>query len=389
MSVIANLKYDERTLALDAAGKPSRSIRYYDDTRAVIKVDQGGQKPTLDPARRLIAVDKTDKSPPLLYCPTAPLLREELDLIDVPGNSLLADELLPREAIAFGESWKLTDATVVGLLGLDAVSWTDVTCVLGETKDGIAEVAAAGSVNGAVGGVATEIELKIKYRFDVVHERVIFLAMLIKEKRAVGHVGPGLDTVAKVLVKMVPLASSEHLTPEALSSVPAAASPELSRLSYTAVSGQFQFRHDRRWFLTSDDAKLTILRLLDRGELVAQCNVSLLHGGKKSPLTLAEFQRDVQNSLGTNFGQFTNASQSTSPAGYSVLRVVARGVVAQLPVEWIYYLVEDAQGQRVTLAFTYEQGLTERFAQADRELVSHLRMAKAAAPTAARPTAKQ
>ena len=34
--------------------------------------------------------------------------------------------------------------------------------------------------------------------------------MLIKEKRSVGHVGPGLDTVAKLIMKLQPIAASEQ-----------------------------------------------------------------------------------------------------------------------------------------------------------------------------------
>lgn len=300
MSVVANLKYDEQLLAMDAAGRAARALRYYDDTRAVIKVDKGGEKPTLDANRRLIAVDKTDKSAPLLYCPETPLGREELDLIDLPGNSLLVDRLLPPEPVAFGETWKLDSQTLSDLLVLDAVGWSDVTAVLGEVKQGVAEIAAAGSIQGAVGGVATEIELKAKYRFDLQLERVTYLALLIKEKRAVGHVGPGLDTVAKVLISIMPIGSSAHLTDAALAKVPRKTGPGLAELNYSAASGQYQFQHDRRWYLTSDDAKLTIFRLLDRGELVAQCNVSLLPGEKKTPVTLAEFQHDVERSLGKN-----------------------------------------------------------------------------------------
>ncbi len=385
MSVIANLKYDEQLLAVDEADRPRRTLRYYDDTRAVIKVDQGGEKPKLDDAHRLIAVERAAGAAPVLYCPTAALRREELDLIDVPGGSLLVDDLLPSEPVAFGESWKLSDQTMASLLCLDAVSWTDVTGVLGETTDGIVEIAAAGSVNGAAGGVGTEIELKAKYRFDLARGRVVYLALLIKEKRAVGHIGPGLDTVAKLIVSMTPIGSSRHLTPEVVAKVPPALAPVLAALDYTAVSGQFRFPYDRRWYLTADDAKLAILRLMDQGELVAQCNVSLLPGEKKSPVTLAEFQRDVQTSLGKSFGQFTSASQSQNEAGYQVLRVVARGVVSELPIEWVYYLIQDTAGKRVSLAFTYEQELSERFAQADRAMVQRLRMTDATVPTAAKP----
>ena len=69
MSVVANLKYDEQLLAIESRGLPNRSLRYYDEARAVIKVDKGGEKPTLDAQHRLIAVEKPDKSPAVLYCP--------------------------------------------------------------------------------------------------------------------------------------------------------------------------------------------------------------------------------------------------------------------------------------------------------------------------------
>ena len=99
MSVVANLKYDEQLLAIGAAGHPTRSVRYYDDTRAVIKVEKGGEKPTLDPAHRLIVAEKLDKQPTRsCTAQRSPLKREELDLIDVPGGSLLVDELLPARA---------------------------------------------------------------------------------------------------------------------------------------------------------------------------------------------------------------------------------------------------------------------------------------------------
>ncbi len=231
----------------------------------------------------------------------------------------------------------------------------------------------------------TEDQISLRRR----RQRITYLAMLIKEKRAVGHIGPGLDTVAKLIVSIRPLAASEHLTPEAVASVPQELTPELTVLDYAAPTSQFRFPYDRRWYLTADDAKLAILRLMDKGELVAQCNVSLLPGEKKSPVTLQEFQHDVETSLGKSFGQFTHASQSQNEAGYLVLRVVARGVVSELPIEWVYYLIQDSDGRRVSLAFTYEQELTERFAQADRAMVQQLRLLPGATPTAAKPVQQQ
>ena len=82
-------------------------------------------------------------------------------------------------------------------------------------------------------------------------------------------------------------------------------------------------------------------------------------------LSLEKFQSDVQQSLGKNFGQFVEATKSTSANGFHVLRITAVGVASELPVQWIYYHIGDNQGRRVSFVFTLEQKLAERFAAAD------------------------
>ena len=384
MSVVANLAYDESLLTLDAAGRPRRAVRFYDDVRAVIKIDKGGDKPSLDPARKLIVAERPQNGPCQLYCPAEPLKREELDLIDLPAGSLIVDDLLPAEPVSVGEPWKVTDDTLAALLCLDAVSWSDASAVLGEIAGGIADIAAAGTLNGAAGGIATEIELKIKIKCDMKSRRITQFAMLIKEKRAVGHIGPGLDTVAKLIVNISPIEHSQTLTAAVLERIPSRTAPELLALGYTPAGGQFRFQYDRRWYVTEDDPKLAVLRMLDRGELVAQCNISALPKVEK-PVTLAEFQRDVERSLGKNFGRFAGASQNVNEAGYAVFRVVVHGEVGGLPIEWIYYLVQNRAGQRVSLAFTLEQSLAERFAATDRAIISAMTLTEPPAPTAAKP----
>ena len=388
MSVMANLGYDEALLAVDSAGKPTRSVRYYDDVRAVIKIEQGGERPSLDPAHRLIVAECDGKSNCQLYCPTEPLEREEVDLIDVPGGTLVLDALLPANPVAVGDTWKLNDTVLRTLLCLDAVSWCDVEAVLGEVSEDIAEVSVAGSLTGAISGISTDIQLKIKIKFDVRAARIAQFAMLVKEKRAIGHVGPGLDTVAKLIVDIRPLAASTTLTADVLAQVPAETAPELLDLGYAPPGGQFRFQHDRRWYVTNDGPKLAVLRMVDRGELVAQCNVSALPAVEKA-ITLVEFQRDVERTLGKNFGQFVDASQSINEAGYAVFRVVVHGEVGGLPIEWIYYLIQDRQGRRVSLAFTLEQDLQERFAATDRAIVGAMRFMDPPTPTAAKPVNTQ
>lgn len=387
MGVEANLSYDEQLLSLGGTPKaPWRSVRYYHQADASIAVDKGNVKPALSGERRLVAVEALG-GVNTLFSPAGPLSREELDLIDLPGSTLLIDQLLPREPVAIGDTWKHPDQLIFGLLGLDAVSFSDVQSVLAEVTDGKAKMTLAGAVHGAVGGVGTEIELKAKYDFDLKLKRITWFALLIKEKRAVGHVSPGLDVVAKLIVTITPIASSAHLEPATLAKLSTTPNPTVTRLVYAPTNGKWRFLYDRNWFVTSDEKDVTVMRLVERGDLIAQCNVSQLSAVAPGKLmTLAEFQSDIQKTLGTNFGQFVNASQSTDEAGSSVYRVAASGTVSQLSVQWIYFLVANKQGQRISLAFTLESDLVERFGQADKALVSTLRFVAPAAEAAQKPT---
>ncbi len=374
MSVVANLNYDEKLLAVaSSATSPRRSLRYYDEANVAIKIDRGGQKPLLRESRRLISA-QADAGSVTLFSPSGPLMRDELDILELPASSLIVNNLLPREPVAVGGSWSHDDKMMASLLGLDAASAVRVTSRLVDVVGGTAKIVLEGSLKGAIVGVGTEIELKAKYDFDLKTKHIHWFALLVKEHRAIGHVGPGLDVVAKLIMKVTPITESVHLSPEICKSV-AESTDGLTALEFESTAGNFRFDYDRRWYITSEERNVAILRFVDRGELVAQCNISPLADVQKQ-LTLANFQQEIQRSLADHFGQFLEATEDTGEAGYNVYRVVAAGKVAELPIQWIYYLLTSPEGQRVTLAFTMESNLAERFAAADRELVGSLRFTK-------------
>jgi hypothetical protein len=129
--------------------------------------------------------------------------------------------------------------------------------------------------------------------------------------------------------------------------------------------------------------------MVERGELVAQCNVGLLPSGAKKETTLKEFQAEIQTALGKNFGQFSHAAQAANSAGYRQYRVAVTGEVSGLAIQWVYYLLENEQGQRVSLAFTFEEALADRFSKADRQLSSSIRLVSSPSETAAKPTTEK
>jgi hypothetical protein len=213
MNVAARVVYDEYPIALRTGeATSSQALRDYRTAKALVEIEGGRMEPQLSEPHRLIAV-QANRSEVLLTCPDHPLTREELDLIDLPANSLLLEELLPKDPVSPGDTWKHSDELMAALLRLDAVSLCDVQSMLAEVNaaENVAKISLAGTVQGGIGGVATEIEFKARYTFDLNLKRIILFALLVKEKRSVGHVAPGFDTVAKQIVRIRPNATSEVL----------------------------------------------------------------------------------------------------------------------------------------------------------------------------------
>lgn len=374
LSVVCNLTYDEKTLEVPAvADGRVRSIRHYDKIDTVIKVEDEGLKPTLRTQRQLIATE-AEGGKLTLFSPLGTLSRDELELINILGNSLLLDRLLPARPVAVGDSWKHSDKLIAAMFRLDAVAKVEAGSKLTEVTDQVARFEMSGHVEGASGGVSTTIDLKAKYRFNLATKRIDWLGLLVKEDRDIGHVTDGVDATARLQVQVAPRVETAQLNDAALAGLSLEPSNDLTQLIYRPKSGDWQFVHDRSWHVTGDRADLAVLRMLDRGDLLAQCNVAPLP--KREPggqLSLAEFQADVQKSLGDSFGEFVEAGQAANEANYRVHRVVVRGKVEDLPIQWNYYLVADQHGNQVVFAFTVEQSLTERLGKADEKLVGALR----------------
>ena len=373
MSVEAQFDYFERRIDDGSLDLERRSIRYYLGAEAAIKVDKQANRSTLSDERRLVraAVSQDHTTIGALH---GHLTRQEQDLVDIPFNTLLLGKLLPAPAAAKGTTWKPADSIIAMLLGLDAVSRTDVENVLTAVKDDVGEIAISGALNGAIGGVATEIELKGKLHYDIPHHQPFALVLLIKEKRSVGHVSPGLDVVARLELQIAPVAETQQLSDAALAGIELATDGVPSPLACRSAEGGFSLLYEPRWRITREERDSVVMRLVDRGELVAQCNVSVLPKlTGTEPITIETFQTEVRQSLGKHFGRFERAAEKPTPGGLRMLNVIAMGAVEGLPITWNYYLLIDSQGRRAAISFTMENALADRFGEADRLIIDEFR----------------
>ncbi len=321
----------------------------------------------------------------LLYSPQGPLQRDELELLQVPGNGPPLSELLGDGELAPGDTWPIAPETLAQLLWLEAVSSSAVTAVLKSIDKSTVLISLEGAVAGAVGGVATDIDLTGKLNYDTQQQLVVWCALSLKENRSIGHAEPGFETTTQVRMAARRGEPSKLLNPSAYAGLPLKYERGQSLLEYVSTEGRFQMLLDRRWRLMVDRHDLTVLRLVDRGDLVAQCNASRLPAlapGKELPLD--ELQEDIRQSLGKNLRQFTEASVSRTDEGLRILRVAAVGEAAEIPVQWNYYHLSNEKGQRLALVFTLESEQLERFAEIDRPLAASLTFLEDPEPTAAR-----
>jgi hypothetical protein len=392
MSGTDNLVYHEMTIKADP--QRLRSVRYYEKAESSVKFRDGAHAPSLADARRWVGA-AVDPPGVTLFGLRQPLTRDELEVIDILGNSLLLDHLLPERPVAIGDSWKPADKVVAALLGLDGATHCDVHCTLKEVTDIVARVELLGSVDGPVNDTKTRIKLKGKFRLDLRTGRIDWFALVTREDRGISQVAAGFDITVRFQTTITPEPTTPpQLAAETLAGLEVEPTAEASHLRYESPRDRWHITYDRRWYLNSNDRQKALLRLIQAGSLTGQCNIaSLPPRDRQHLISLEDYQNDVRQALDKSFGEFVEAKQWGNTAGYRVLRVAVNGTAhdksTEVPIRWIYYHVADEHGRQVALTFTIEQEHLDRFAEADRALVDSLRFAESSSGNPlAKPEAK-
>lgn len=381
MQVNSDQNFVERRLPNTKDGV-ARLVRQYRDAKAEITLKESKLSNSLREDRRLIVVDASvDEAD--IFSAQGPLLREELDLVDVPGAALPLNRLLPLAPVKPGDTWKLPREVATLLVRLDVVHEQDLTLEFQEVRGDKAILSLSGKVSGAIGGVSSDLEMKGKVNFDLTQKHVTWLALAVRETRAVGHAQPGFEAVSQIRLVSAPIPAPPELSDKIVGDLPAPGSKGPNMLELRNEKGGFEIVHDRRWSVLSEKYDSLVLRFVDRGDLIAQCNLARLPKlPKGEELTLAGFESDARKNLEKVNGQIVEASEGETAAGLRMLRVVVHGQTNKLPIQWSYHHLSDATGNRVSLAIAIEGKLLETYPAVDREFVGGLRFVEPSAESA-------
>lgn len=379
LAVDGELTFRQRLLP-DHQGR-RRAVRHYSDTQAKVVVDGRLFRPEIQQDRRLVQVE-VEGEQTRLRCPEGPLTRQELDVVDLQGDSLLLHRLLPDREVQVGESWAVEGSSAAPIFNLDEAFGGGIQATLEAVEQDVAKIQLEGVLDGAVEGVGTRIEFEAELQFDLAARHITMFDVTFVEKRDISGGQPGIDARSHLRTTIEKAGIPASLRDEAVSQFPPQSGAELIR--YRSPNGRFALIHAPAWRVISDTPKRTTLRLLDGGDVIAQGTLSMLTKlPADKPLTLKTFEADVRATLGNLKGEVVQSEQSKLDSGLHLLRVTGAGQVQEVDVQWVYLHASDPQGHRVSCVFTLEQKRVERFQGAEISLLSGLEFITATAQKSA------
>jgi hypothetical protein len=372
--------FRERILAVAKdGGLATKAARQYDDARAAITVDGATSQRSLRADRRLIVAQRPQDAL-LCYSPQGPLTREELETVSEHFDTLALAGLLPGKEVAVGDTWKVGNQAAQAVCLYEGLVENNLTCKLAEVKNGEAVVSISGSTRGIELGAQAKITVAATARFDLNRKRITALEWKQKDDRDQGPASPALTAESTVTLTRRAIEEPKELTDVALAGVPQGFEPPAALTSVSAhdPKGRFDLNAGRDWQVVSQTDTRTVLRLLDRGDFVAQATIT--PWAKAQPgkhLEVKEFREQMLNSPGWQAEDVLQEGDlPNQPDGRYVYRLTARGEMDGVKVVQCYYLVAGPKGDQVVVAFTLKLTQVNKLGARDMVLVDGLELAK-------------
>ena len=366
----ARHEFLDRTLSL-ADGFPARSARYYREASSVMEVGGERVKHSLGSDRKLVIAQRSAQG---LFCysPEGPLTRDELDLVSEHFDPQCMAGLLPGKEVAIGETWVIPNPVAQAAGLLDGLIKTTLTGKLTAVADGIARIQLEGSIEGIEDGSKVTLTIVATGQYHMTQKRLIALDWKQHDEREHGPVNPASRLDAHVVLTR----ESLHSEPKELARVatlPVEPTAEQSRLRYGDPKTGYQFAYSRDWHITGQSGPHLMLRLLDRGELIAQATITdwkKAEAGKHS--TPDEFRKAIAESRGWMAGQVVESRELPIDGGRWLYRLTAEGLIDQIPVVQGFHLLAGPRGEQLVVTFVMKPEKVKAIGTRDVEFVKSI-----------------
>jgi hypothetical protein len=375
LAATAEHRFRERVLAVHAYAGISKAARYYDDARATITVDGAASPRGLRPERRLTVAQRQNDTL-LCYCPQGTLTREELETVSEHFDTLALAGLMPGKEVKVGETWPVGNPTAQALCLFEGLIANELSGKLTEVKDGAAVFTIQGTAKGIELGAQAKVKVNATGRYDLAAKRITALTWKQTDERDQGPASPAVNAETTVTLTRQLIEEPKELADVALVSVPQGFDvPEpLKLLAVKDGKGRFELAVARDWQVVSQTEQHLVLRLLDRGDFVAQATVTpwaKAEPGKHADVK--EFRDQMLSAPGWQPEEVVQEEEVPKQAnGRFVYRLVARGEMDGVKVVQCFFLVASGQGEQAVVAFTLKQAQVSKLGARDLILVDGL-----------------
>jgi hypothetical protein len=369
--------FPERVLSVGPNGLPDKTARTYENAKAVFHVDGDTTERALRVERRLLVAQQC-KGQYTVYSPAGPLTREELDLSSEHFNTLAVTGLLPSEPVGIGGTWKASNSVAQALCGFEGLTEQDLVCRLEGVQDQVARVSVAGSVSGIDLGALVKLTIQATYLYDLGARRLTRLEWRQKDERNQGPASPATSTETNIVLTRAVIQQPASLSDVALVSVPEGFEvPErLLQLEYHDAKMRFQMLYGRDWQTVSNDEEHVVMRLLDRGDFVAQLTLTPWTKAEEGKhLSPQEFQDAMAATPGWQPKQELQAGQVPADGGRWIYRVSSLGLLDGQEVMQNFFLIAGPGGEQIVLTFTMTPKQVDRLGTRDLSIAANISFA--------------
>jgi hypothetical protein len=365
-------RFAERVLAVSAGGDLQKTARAYEIATADITLGNDRSERKLRPERRLI-VAQQHNGQSLVYSPSGPLTRLEMELTGEHFNTLALPGLLPGKTVKVGDTWAIPNEVAQFLCCFEGLSTQDLVCKLNEVNGSQAQVTVSGSATGIELGAFVKLTVDAHYQFDLAAHHLTALEWKQKDERGQGPASPASVVETATTVKRNRVTLPETLAESALVSIPEGFAPPsaMTNLVYRYErSPRFLVNYARDWTQVGQTRDHVIFRLMERGDFVAQATITPWDKAKPGEhLTPAVFREAMAKSPSWQQAEVAQEGEIPAEKGYWIYRVAAAGDLDGMRVAQNFFLVAGPTGDQLVVVFTMTPNQADKIGARDIDFV--------------------
>jgi hypothetical protein len=366
----ATHEFCERILIVDKSGFSEKSARRYTMAKASITVGNDRSERSLNPERGPFVAQRV-KDQILVYCPATTLSHEELEATD-HFDTLNLTGLLSGKAVTIDETWKLTSSAVQALCHFEGLTEHDLKGKLIDVKDNLAKITVSGTASGIDLGALVKLNVDATCHFDLKAKRLTWLEWKQKDEREQGPASPAASVQETTTIQRSAIDTPGTLTDVALVSVPEGnkePEPHRTQVLYVDPKSRFDLAHSREWTLVGQTEEHVILRLLERGDFVAQVTITPWEPAEKGKhMDPEKFRETMAGTPGWDMEKELQIGEVPCEGGRWMYRVSAQGRLDGAAVIQNFYLIASPNGDQVVLVFTMTPKQADRLGSRDLSL---------------------